>query len=77
VIWKFKPDVAIPGGAPLMVIFGYAGLAIIMLAGISIIHRRSWRAWVKVVAGALSTFVMIPLHLAWIALVRAAIRLFI
>ncbi len=77
VLWKFRPDVVIPGGAPLMVVFGYAGLAVIMLAGISIIHRRSWKMWVKIVAGALSTLIMIPLHLAWIAVVRAAITLFV
>jgi hypothetical protein len=77
VVWKFKPDVAIPGGAPLMVIFGYAGLAVIMLAGITIIHRRDWKVWVKIVVGALSTVVMVPLHLAWIVLVRAAITLFV
>lgn len=77
VLWKFTPDVAIWGGAPLMTIFGYAGLGAIMLIGVSIIGRRPWRAWVKVTAGVLSTPVMIGLHLAWIALVRAVIGLFV
>jgi len=72
--WKFTPDLVIWGDAPAMVIFGYAGLAAIMLAVIYLIHRRPWKTWVKVVSGVLSTSVMIPLHLAWIALTRLAIR---
>jgi hypothetical protein len=77
VLWRFVPDAAIWGGAPLMVVFGYAGLAAIMLVGVYIIHRRPWRGWVKVLAGVLSVLIMIPLHLAWIALVRAVIGLFV
>ena len=77
VLWKFRPDVAIWGCTPLMVIFGYAGLGAIMLTGVYLIERRGWRTWVKVVVGILSVSVMIPLHLAWIALVRAVITLFI
>jgi hypothetical protein len=77
VIWKLTPDVAIWGGAPLMVVFGYAGLGVIMLAGVYIIFRRKWKTWVKVVAGAAATPVMIALHLGWVALVRAAVKLFI
>jgi hypothetical protein len=76
VLWKFAPDVAVWGGAPLMVIFGYAGLGAIMLIGVSLIYRRRWKGWVKVLAGVLSTPIMIGLHLAWIALVRAGIGLF-
>jgi hypothetical protein len=77
VLWKFVPDVTIWGGAPLMVVFGYAGLAAIMLVGVYVIQSRRWRGWVKVLVGALSTLVMIPLHLAWIALVRVVIGLFV
>ncbi|MBN2224531.1 MAG: hypothetical protein JW765_07650 [Deltaproteobacteria bacterium] len=77
VLWKFVPDVAVWGGAPLMVVFGYAGLSAIMLVGVSVIHRRDWKGWVKVTAGILSTVLMIGLHLAWIALVRAVIGLFV
>jgi hypothetical protein len=77
VLWKFAPDVAIWGGAPLMVIFGYAGLGAILLVGVFIIHRRGWKSWVKVTVGCLSTVLMIPLHLAWIALVRAVMRLLV
>lgn len=73
VLWKFTPDIAVWGGAPLMVVFGYAGLGAIMLVGVSIIQGRGWKGWVKVLAGVLSTVVMIGLHLAWIALVRAVI----
>jgi len=77
VLWKFVPDVAVWGGAPLMVVFGYAGLAALMLIGVYGIQRRRWRGWVKVLVGALSTLIIIPLHLAWIALVRAVIGLFV
>jgi hypothetical protein len=77
VLWKFVPDVAVWGGAPLMVVFGYAGLGAIMLVGVSIIQRRDWKGWVKVTAGVLATVLMIGLHLAWIALVRAVIGLFV
>lgn len=76
VLWRITPDVAVWGGAPLMVVFGYAGLGAIMLAGVYVIQRRVWSAWAKVMAGVLSTPVMIALHLAWIALVRAGIGLF-
>ena len=76
VLWKFTPDVAVWGGAPLMVVFGYAGLGAIMLLGVYIVSRRRWKGWVKVLAGVLSTPIMVGLHLAWIALVRAAIGLF-
>jgi hypothetical protein len=72
--WKFTPDVAIWGGAPIMVIFGYGGLAVIFLAGVYIIQKRSWKIWVKVMAGVFSTLIMIPLHLAWIAGVRVVIE---
>lgn len=74
VLWKFSPDVAIWGDAPVMVVFGYAGLAGIMLPVLYLIHRRPWKTWVKVASGVLSTLVMIPLHLAWIALVRLVIQ---
>jgi hypothetical protein len=74
VLWKFHPDLVIWGGAPLMVVFGYAGLAGIMLPVLYLIHRRPWNTWVKVALGVLSTLVMIPLHLAWIALVRFIIQ---
>ena len=74
VLWKFSPSLVIWGGAPVMVIFGYAGLAAIMLPVLYLIHRRPWKTWVKVVSGALSTLAMIPLHLAWIALVRLMIH---
>jgi hypothetical protein len=77
VLWRFVPDVAVWGGAPLMVVFGYAGLGAIMLVGVYVIQRSDWRGWVKVLAGVLATVVMIPLHLAWLALVRAAIGLFV
>ncbi len=77
VLWKFAPDVAIWGGAPLMVVFGYAGLGAIMLAGIAIIQGRPWKGWVKVLVGVPATAVMIGLHLAWLALVRAVIGLFV
>jgi hypothetical protein len=73
VLWKYPSDVTIWGGAPIMVLFGYGGLALIMLTGIYIIQKRKWKTWVKVVVGALSTLLMIPLHLAWIAGVRAVI----
>ena len=73
VLWKFQPSVAIWGGAPIMVVFGYGGLALIMLTGIYIIQKRRWRVWIKVIVGALSTLLMIPLHLAWIAGVRLLI----
>jgi hypothetical protein len=73
VLWKYPPDVTIWGGAPIMVLFGYGGLALIMLTGVYIIQKRGWRTWVKVVVGALSTLLMIPLHLAWIVGVRALI----
>ncbi len=76
VLWKFLPDVAIWGGAPLMVVFGYAGLAAIMLIGVYLIQRRPWRGWVKILAGVLSSLIMIPLHVAWIALVRLVIGVF-
>jgi hypothetical protein len=72
--WKFTPDLAVWGGAPAMVIFGYAGLAAIMLTIVYLIHRRPWKTWVKIVLGALSVCVMIPLHLAWIGLTRLVIR---
>ena len=75
VLWRFAPDAAVWGGAPLMVVFGYAGLGALLLIAVYIIHRRPWRGWVKVTAGVLSTLVIIPLHLAWIALVRAVIEL--
>jgi hypothetical protein len=77
VLWKFTPDAAIWGGAPLMVVFGYAGLGAIMLVGVYAICRARWRGWVKVTAGVLSTPIMIGLSLAWIALVRAVIGLFV
>ncbi len=77
VLWKFTPDVAVWGGAPLMVVFGYAGLGAIMLIGVYIVSSRRWKGWVKVLAGVLSTPIMIGLHLAWIALVRAGIGLFV
>lgn len=73
VIWKFQPDFTIWGGAPIMVVFGYGGLALIMLTFVYIIQKRRWRSWVKVIVGALSTLLMIPLHLAWIAGVQAII----
>ncbi len=73
VLWKFQAAVTIWGGAPIMVVFGYGGLALIMLTGVYIIQKRRWRVWVKVLAGVLSTLLMIPLHLAWIAGVRAVI----
>jgi len=73
VLWKFRPDLVIWGDAPVMVIFGYAGLAAIMLPVLYLIHRRPWKTWVKVASGALSTLVIIPLHLAWIALFRLII----
>jgi hypothetical protein len=73
VIWKFDPAVSIWGGAPIMVVFGYGGLALILLTGVYIIQKRSWRVWVKVIIGVLSTLIMIPLHLAWIAGVRTVI----
>jgi hypothetical protein len=76
VLWKFTPDVAVWGGAPLMVVFGYAGLGAIMLIGVYVVSSRRWKAWVKVLAGVLSTPIMIGLHLAWIAIVRACIGLF-
>ena len=74
VLWKFSPILSIWGDAPVMVVFGYAGLAGIMLPVLYLIHRRPWNTWVKVVSGVLSTLVMIPLHLAWIALVRLIIQ---
>ncbi len=77
VLWKFDPEVAIWGGTPIMVVFGYAGLCAIMLLGVYLIETRKWRTWVKVVVGVLSVAVMIPLHLAWIALVQAMITLFV
>jgi len=77
VLWKFTPDVTIWGGAPLMVVFGYGGLAAILLVGVYLINRRGWKAWVKILVGALSVLIMIPAHLAWIALVRAVIGLFV
>ncbi|MBN1573117.1 MAG: hypothetical protein JW984_07975 [Deltaproteobacteria bacterium] len=73
VIWKLQPAATIWGGAPIMVVFGYGGLALIFLTGVYIIQKRRWRVWVKVVVGVLSTLLMIPLHLAWIAGVRAVI----
>jgi len=76
VLWKITPDVAVWGGAPLMVVFGYAGLGAIMLIGVYVVSSRRWKGWVKVLAGVLSTPIMIGLHLAWIALVRAGIALF-
>ncbi len=77
VLWKFTPDAAVWGGAPLMVVFGYAGLGAIMLIGVYTVSSRRWKGWVKVVAGVLSTPIMIGLHIAWIALVRAGIGLFV
>lgn len=77
VLWTFAPDVAVWGGAPLMVVFGYAGLGAILLIGVYIVSSRRWKGWVKVLAGVLSTPIMIGLHLAWIALVRAGIGLFV
>ena len=74
VLWKLQPDLVIWGDAPVMVIFGYAGLAGIILPVLYLIHRRPWKTWVKVTSGALSTLVIIPLHLAWIALVRFPIQ---
>ena len=73
--WKFTPDITIWGGAPIMVIFGYGGLAVIFLTGVYIIQKRNWKTWVKVMAGIFSTLIMIPLHLAWIAGVRVIIEL--
>jgi hypothetical protein len=77
VLWKFTPDIALWGETPVMVIFGYAGLAAILLTFIYLIERRTWRTWIKVATGILSTLVMIPLHLAWIALVRVTLSLFV
>jgi hypothetical protein len=77
VLWRFAPDAALWGGAPLMTVFGYAGLGIIMLSGVYVIARRGWRGWVKVAAGVVAVPVMIGLHLAWIALVRAVIGIFV
>ena len=77
VLWKFQPEVTIWECTPLMVVFGYSGLGAIMLSGVYLIESRGWRTWVKITVGILSTAVMIPLHLAWIALVRAVITLFV
>jgi len=76
VIWEFKPDVAIWGGAPLMVVFGYAGLCGIFLPIVYLIYRHVKMTWAKILLGALSTLVMIPLHLLWLAIVRLVIKLF-
>ncbi len=77
VLWRFTPDAALWGGAPLMTVFGYAGLGAIMLIGVYVIARRGWKGWVKVTVGVLIVPAMIALHLAWIALVRAAIGVFV
>ncbi|MBN1883672.1 MAG: hypothetical protein JW885_16005 [Deltaproteobacteria bacterium] len=74
ILWKFHPDITVWGDTPIIVIFGYAGLAAIMLTILYLIHRRPWKTWVKVASGALSTIVMVPLHLAWIALTRLIIQ---
>lgn len=74
VLWKFDPEIAIWGNTPVMVIFGYGGLSAIMLIFIYFIYRRGWKTWIKVMAGVLSTLVMIPLHLGWIALINFIIK---
>ena len=73
VIWKFTPDVAIWGGTPLMVLFGYAAMGAILMGGVLLIYFRRWAFWTKFIVAIASVPLMIVLHLTFLKLVRIGI----
>jgi hypothetical protein len=72
VLWKFKPALAIWVGTPAMVLWGYAGMALIFMLALLFIYRLHIKTIWRVLIFCSSVIVMIPLHLLWIALFRLA-----
>jgi hypothetical protein len=76
VIWRFVPDISLWGGTPLLVPFGYAGMALIFLLFIWIISRSALSTSLKLPLMIASVILMVPLHLAWIGIVRLMLKIF-
>ena len=75
VIWKFVPDTALWGGTPVLVPFGYAGMSLIFLLFLLIVARRRFSIYVKLLIMIASVALMVPLHLAWIGIVRFFLKM--
>lgn len=75
VLWKFVPDIALWGGTPILVPFGYAGMALIFLLFLQGGTRLRVSTRGKLLLMILSVAVMIPLHLLWIGLFRLALKI--
>jgi hypothetical protein len=58
-----------------MVLWGYAGMALIFLLTLLVVYKLRIRAVYRVMIFCLSFIIMIPLHLLWIAIFRFATSL--
>lgn len=70
VLWKFVPRVALWGGTPLVVPFGYAGMALIFLSFLKAYAKRGSSLVVKLTLMSASVFIMIVLHLLLIGAIK-------
>lgn len=70
VLWKFEPEIAIWGGTPVMVLWGYAGMALIFLLFLYFIYGMRLSGVLRTGIMCLAALVMVPLHLAWLFLFK-------
>ena len=77
VLWKFVPDIALWGGTPILVPFGYAGMSLLFLLSLHTVARRKLSTKIKLLLMILAVAVMIPLHLVWIGLIRVVVKVFL
>ena len=69
---SFKPALVVWGQTPAMVLWGYAGMALIFLVTLLLVYKLCIATLWRVVIFCASIIVMIPLHLLWIAIFRLA-----